>query len=217
MIDLNLATSAPYTGLVVAGDHAQLASQINVSDLILTTVISIPIGILVSFLFVKLVYLRRPTVLVSKEIALTHDAFDDQWKYRIKVINKTRVDIVDNTAQLQLVRWDSGHMQSRTLKLHQPTPLVIRRYERNSPDELWAYRFTASFDQLAELDGVKFSHVRFRMVCRHAVSAATTLVEQLYTPDDIVEGAFPDGDSLTVRPAVPSDPAGPRGAAEASG
>jgi hypothetical protein len=160
---------------------------------VISGVLSLVVGLIGSYVFLWVIYLRRPRVLVSDHILRGYDEVGGELKYRIKVINRTRAPLIDIHAQLHRVyRFSESRIQSKRVDLRQNQPLVIAAWKKGDPTAPWAYRFTADTLDIDEMN----SEIRFRMICRHARSGASTLIEKTYPISRVIDGTFDDGDSL---------------------
>ena len=179
----------------------------NANDILLFVldklVVGIITGLVASMIFFYALYTLKPKLKISDQIAKGQDVVDGRTLYRIKVVNHTKVPVIDVRAQLHIFRgFGAGQgriYKSREVELKQSSPIAIPQYNKKDKEANYAYRFV-TYKPLDEewRDAQEF--LRFRIICNHAVSGfGQYFFRDYYVKDDIVEGNFEKGDSFKIR------------------
>ncbi|MGK7900924.1 MAG: hypothetical protein AB4352_05820 [Hormoscilla sp.] len=168
---------------------------------VLTGVIS---GLITSTLIYQIVSRFKPNVEISPEISKDQEG-DGRVLYRIKVINRTKADIVNIRAQLHLLKRGGQDVQvkgglvvkNQKLELKQSDPLFIEKYSAKDPKANYAYRFI-TYEELSEKWDRDTQRLRFRIICTHAFTGVTKFFEKEYDYYNIKNGNFCKGDSFEI-------------------
>lgn len=170
--------------------------------LLLNVATAILVSVIATQVFTYLVQFRRPRVDLSPQLVYTVDEASGRRRFKVKVINRTRVPITDIHANLHVAyRSETGYRRLVSVPLLRANPLWLDRYHRHDRDHDYALRFTSRHydDVLAERPDIPERHqLRFRLVCRHSVTGVVAVFTQYYEPDQVVEGDFAVGNTFQV-------------------
>ncbi|MGK7900923.1 MAG: hypothetical protein AB4352_05815 [Hormoscilla sp.] len=134
---------------------------------VVTGVIS---GLITSTMIFKILSMIKPKVEISEDISKDKDKDDGRTLYRIKVINRTKADIVNIRAQLHLLKKDQVKggeiLRNKRLQLKQSDLLFIEKFDVRDKNASYAYRFI-TYENLEEEWDAARQFVRFRIICTH--------------------------------------------------
>lgn len=175
-----------------------------ISFLLDKILLAIFIGIISSVIFYCFLFLLKPKVKISHHIAKGLSTFDNSVIYKIKILNYTKVPIIEIKAQLHVFKnyqTKTGEIwKSHAIKLKREDPLVIAKYDKNDKDAKYAYRFLTyeDLDNLWSDDTNEY--LKFRLICKHSVSGFTGYFEQEFRlkRESIKNGEFSKGDVFEI-------------------
>lgn len=164
-------------------------------------------GLATSILFILI--LQRyftPRIEISPQIARGKSTLNDKTIYRIKILNKGRRAVVDNKAQLHILkRFAMGERyiwKTEFLELKRPDPLAIESASHEKEPTPNAFRFLtyAELEKKWRRDHIQI--IRFRIFTRDSWSGIGRLFVMDYSSrkGTIVEGEFAPGESFEIRP-----------------
>jgi hypothetical protein len=162
------------------------------------------IGIIASAIFYFFLLRLKPKVKISPHIAKGRSTLDNRVIYRIKILNYTKVPIIEIKAQLHIFKnyqTNTGEiLKSHAIKLKRDNPLVISKYDKKDKDSKYAYRFL-TYEDLDEIwsDDTE-QYLKFRLICKHSVSGFTGFFEQEFRlkRKSIKIGDFSKGDIFEI-------------------
>ncbi|MGA2824360.1 MAG: hypothetical protein ABSE72_12640 [Bacteroidales bacterium] len=169
---------------------------------------SVVIGVLSSLVasLIFLFYLTRvrPKIEISDQVARTISA-SGKTIYRIKVINKSRVPIINIKTQLHVMRpttVPAGIIYiSKDITFQQSEIMELSKFDTQDKTAAYAYRFR-SYDALDDLwSEDSQSYLRFRIRATHSVSGFTRVFRKDYYTrrNSIMYGEFDFGNSMKIR------------------
>lgn len=196
----------------MCGTAAALISTLNASlwgvnvSAAETVALGLLSSIVASTLFLLGLTRMRPKISISPKIV--RQVRDGSIAYGIKVINRTRFDLIDVRARfevLEVIPDVQGPLYRRTdLKLRFSEILILQKYRRNDKDADYAFRFTTVGD-LRDSVRVKKPILRFTIIAKHSLSGFSSAYVQRYRISDIEDGYFETGDSMKIYPLDDED------------
>jgi hypothetical protein len=173
----------------------------------MNNVFAIIIGVLSSLIasIVFLLFLTRlrPRILISDQIA---KSTSDSGKkiYRIKVVNETKVPIINVKAQLHLMNPNMAPggiiFISKEISFQRSEMLEIAAFDSKDKAAEYAYRFRSyeDIDNLWSDDA--HSYLRFRIYATHSISGFSRVFRKDYHTkrNTIIEGDFAFGTSTAI-------------------
>ncbi len=168
-------------------------------------VLAILIGVVSNGMFFFIMSKLRPKIDISPNVAHRIDKAGKSI-YRIKVINRTKVPIVDIKAQLHVFtsrQTATGDIWvSISIELKQSDPIMIGGYDKKDKDVDYAYRFITykDIDSVWNDDNIQFLRFRIYARHRHSVSGFGTLASKDYRlkRNSIKEGEFSKRDTFEI-------------------
>jgi len=169
--------------------------------------LSITIGVLsslgASIIFLFFLTRIRPRLDISDQIAKTVTS-NGETIYRIKIINKTRVPIMNIKAQLHIMTpttVPSGIIYiSQNIPLQRSELMELSKFDKKDKTASYAYRFR-SYKSLDDLWGDDdHSYLRFRIQATHSVSGFSKVFRKDYFTkrNSVLDGEFDFGDSMKI-------------------
>lgn len=162
--------------------------------------LSVVASLLASVLFLLSLTRFRPRVDLSAKVA--RGLRGDELSYAIKVINRTRTDLIDVKARLEVLETIPDVRASLTRRRDIPLRfgeiLILPRYDKADKTFDYAFRFTTSQELSARTIG-KNTIIRFSLIAKHSVSGFSAAFEQRYRLSDLVDGYFETGDTFSIR------------------
>ncbi len=169
---------------------------------------SILIGVLsslvASIVFLLFLTRLRPKIEISNQVARTVTS-TGKTIYRIKIINKSRVPIMNIRAQLHVMTpttVPSGIIYvSKDISFQQSAVMELSKLDKQDKTAAYAYRFR-TYDSLDDLwNNDSQSYLRFRVQATHSVSGFSKVFRKDYYTkrNSIVDGEFDFGNSVNIR------------------
>ena len=175
-----------------------------ISYLLEKVVFAIFIGVVSSAVFFMVLSRFKPKIDISPKIAKGISTLNGKTIYRIKVINKTRMPIIDIMAQLHIFKTyqsDGGEIwKSKSIELKRSDPIAIDKFDQNDADAKYAYRFLTyeNIDSIWEDDAAQF--LVFRIICKNSLSGFGGFFSKEYRikKQRIINGDFAKGNSFEI-------------------
>ena len=172
------------------------------SDYLLAIIIGLLSSFAASLIFLCFLNTLRPKIIISKQIAKTHN-IDGHVEYQIKTINKTHRNIINIQAQLFLttpteisggILEKNDEIQLRTKNLSEMT-----KFNKNDKTAKYVFRFICEED--IEKDWNENSFLRFKISASDPLSGFTSVFSKDYQTKEksIKEGEFEFGKSLKIK------------------
>jgi len=175
-------------------------------DVVGTIALALLTSFVASALFLLSLTRIRPKFAISPQIA--RSVRGEELSYAIKVINRTRFDLIDVRARLENLVIIAGVNNPLTRRRHIPLRfseiLVLSKYDRDDRQADYAFRFTTASELSVRTLG-KNTIIRFSIIAKHSLSGFSSASEQRYGLTDIVDGTFATGDSLSITPLDDED------------
>jgi len=175
-----------------------------ISFLLDKLLLAVFIGIIASAIFYYFLLRLKPRIEISSKIAKGLSTIDNTVIYRIKIINYTKVPIIEIKAHLHIFKnyqTSTGEIwKSQAIKLRRDDPLVILKYDKKDKDAKYAYRFLTYEDVDTMWSDNTKAYLKFRLICKHSVSGFTGFFEQDYRikRKSIKMGDFSKGDFFEI-------------------
>ena len=162
------------------------------------------IGIIASAIFYYFLLRLKQKVKISSHIAKGISTLDNSVIYRIKILNYTKVPIIEIKAQLHIFKnyqTKTGEIwKSQAIKLKRDDPFAISKFDKKDKDAKYAYRFL-TYEDIDNMwtDDTK-EYLKFRLSCKHSVSGFTGFFEQDFRlkRESIKMGDFSKGDIFEI-------------------
>ena len=169
-------------------------------DIILSVVIGLLSSLLASVVFLSFLNSMKPKVLIAPSIAMRKK--ENKFDYSIKIINRTRVPILNVRIRLELIDLHNvpGGKLFQEGTLSQYDVFQIERFDKKDVDASYAFRFRISDSIIHDKWTVDNSHLKLTLLATHSTSGFTKVFEQkyFYKETDLVNGTYEFGNSLDV-------------------
>jgi hypothetical protein len=161
-------------------------------------------SLIASVVFLLFLTRVRPRIIISECIAKGTSA-NGKAIYRIKVINRTRVPIINVKAQLHFMRptvAPGGIIYiSKEIKLQRSEIMELSEFNLKDNTAAYAYRFRSYEDLDESWNDDKQSYLRFRLYATHSISGFSRVFRKDFHTkrNSIVDGDFAFGNSVEVK------------------
>ncbi|HOX77199.1 MAG TPA: hypothetical protein PLW31_04095 [Bacteroidales bacterium] len=158
------------------------------------------------FLIIKVIpNLFAPNIKVAPNIAWKIEK--GSRRYRIKIINKTKFDIIDISAELkfQHIKPGSDLIITKSIPLVQPNLYLLKKYKPRGNRTEFAYKFLVSHEaKVSDLFDLfdKYANnnpsVRFRILATHSATNFPKVINAEFSRNDFSEGDYRLGNSFII-------------------
>lgn len=168
-------------------------------------------GFVASAAFLLVLSLLRPRLLISPQISkLKTDNGDPPYRYRVKIVNKSRRSCVDFTVRAYIATEivipkenDGQHGKNTVLKsldIRRDGSTYIHGYRKNDQDGKYAVKIRFDESSVQEIKGAgSQKHIVLRVYARDGFSDFPKIYEQRYKlSSQICEGTFAFGRSVKI-------------------
>jgi hypothetical protein len=146
---------------------------------ILAVIIGVLASVIASTIFFLFLSRLKPKIVISDQIAKKD--LNGRIAYRIKTINKTRSELLNIKARLDLVtpKADIGGM-TRTIKkvpLKASEIMTMNKFNLKDKEVRYVFRFT-TYEDIESFLQDDFSYLRFRIYAVHSFSGFGALIQE---------------------------------------
>ena len=173
------------------------------NDYLLAIIIGVLSSFVASLMFLYFLNMLRPKIIISEQIAKYYNMEDVE--YQIKIINKTRRNIMNVQAHLFLITPTeiSGGIIEKNDEIQLRTKTLTDMAKYNDKDETAnnVFRFICEENIEEDLNENKNSFLRFKISATDSLSGCTSAFSKDYKTIEksIKEGEFEYGKSLKIK------------------
>jgi hypothetical protein len=169
-------------------------------ELSVTIIVSTATSLLASIIFLLLLARIRPKLEISPVIA--KGIRDEEVTFNVKVVNKTKADLIDVRCRLDAVDWipfAKGRLvRTSRIDLRYNELLVLPRLSKRDDDQSFAFRFSTEGNVHSRIENAEL--IRFQIIATHGVSGFSRAYRRRFTHAEIRPGNFETGTSFEVLP-----------------
>lgn len=164
-------------------------------DIFSSLIIGVVSGFISSFVYFMFLRALKPKIMVSPSITLLDKG--SSYEYIIKVVNKSRSDLIDVFYSFQIYTISPDNIVDTNYI--EPTKKILRHIEKykKSDNNTYAVRFSFTDNKKRALDDSSF--LVFTIYATHAFSGRSIVIRTKYKNDQIIKnGLFETGTSVKI-------------------
>lgn len=158
-------------------------------------------GILASIIAHLIVYLSKPRIEISENIAKQNG--DNGPEYRIKIVNKSKAYAKDLSIQVNLIHYGTAIngtiLSAEPLKLARNDIAFIEPYNKNDLESKYAIRIRILSDLKSRWQDDTIDYIEAKVFCTNEFTGAGKVFSQKYSKKLLIkEGVFAAGKSTDI-------------------
>jgi hypothetical protein len=169
---------------------------LDINALLTGVLTSFVASLVFTFLFTRL----KPRLEIADIVAIKQTL--KTTTYKIKVINKSQVPIINIKAELVYINFfqvPNGHeTNSKKIKLNKSEIFILDKFDLKSETAAYTYLFVTKVNIKEGLVVENKDYIRFRISATHSLSNMGRIFEKKYYPDSFSEGEYRYGNSTKI-------------------
>lgn len=171
------------------------------TSFLIGTISGVLSGIIASFIVQLVVYLSKPSIIISDNIAKQNGP--DGPEYRIKIVNKSKFYAKDLSLQVNIINRENivnGNLLSaKPLSLVRKDISYIEPFDKKDEDTKYAIRVRINADLEETWKNDRTDYVEIKVFCTNELTGAGKVFSKEYKRKVLIkEGEFEAGTSMSI-------------------